>query len=309
AALFAVAQAAWQINLAMALVGGGGAPVLVSGYYIFARVFSARMFGTLAGLMIGLGSLGNIASSLPLAFAVEAFGWRGTLWALAALTFVLAAGILLLVRDPERLGLTVKGSVLELLQMPAVWLILPIVAVNNLPIAGLRGLWVAPYLEQVFGLDATAIGKVTLAMGLAMVLGNLAYGPLDRLFGTRKWLIFAGNALMMFALVALCAWPARTLGFSTSMLAAVGFFGASFPMVMGHGRALFPPHLVGRGVTLLNFFGIGTIGVMQVATGQLYSRMQGTQAEEIIFPVIFAIYAILIAVALVVYLFAQDRTD
>ena len=62
----------------------------MAGYYIFARSFAPAMFGTLAGAMLGTGSLGNLAGAAPLAAAVEAFGWRGTLWGLAVVTAVVA---------------------------------------------------------------------------------------------------------------------------------------------------------------------------------------------------------------------------
>ncbi len=84
----------------MALIGVGCSPVLMASYFIFARSFSPAAFGTLAGMTIGIGSLGNIAASLPLTAAVEAFGWRETVWALAAVTGVMAGAVAALVRDP-----------------------------------------------------------------------------------------------------------------------------------------------------------------------------------------------------------------
>ncbi|MBL9056475.1 MAG: MFS transporter, partial [Rhodobacteraceae bacterium] len=100
AAVFAMATGPGAVIWAMALIGAGCSAVLMAGYYIFAREFSAAVFGTLAAVMVGVGSLGNIAASVPLSAAVAAFGWRGTLWALAGVTAVVALGILALVRDP-----------------------------------------------------------------------------------------------------------------------------------------------------------------------------------------------------------------
>ena len=40
-----------------------------------------------------------------------------------------------------------------------------------------------------------------------------------------------------------------------------------YGMLMAHARAFLPPHLLGRGVTLMNFFSIGGVGMMQFATG------------------------------------------
>ncbi|RUS58861.1 MFS transporter [Pseudorhodobacter sp. E13] len=306
AVLFALAGSALEVKLAMALIGVGCSPVLMANYYIFAREFSPAVFGTLAGVVIGIGSLGNIASSLPLAYAVELLGWRGTLWGLAAISLLVALGIAILVRDPVRLTVGPRGSVLDVFRIRALWLILPIMAVNYLPAGALRGLWVGPYMADIYGLDAGGIGRVTLAMGVAMVLGNLAYGPLDRVLGTRKWLIFGGNAIVAVALLVLWAAPGQGMGFAALLLAGIGFFGASFPMVMAHGRAFFPAHLVGRGVTVMNLFGIGATGLAQVYTGHLKAAAVSVEAGYV---AIFGFFALAMVLGLVIYLFAEDRVD
>lgn len=311
AAVFAMAEGPGAVTLAMALIGVGCAPVLMAAYYIFARTYSAAVFGTLAGVVIGVGSMGNIASSLPLAAAVEAFGWRETLWGLAGVTLLVALALGLLVRDPPKVEGAGRGSLMDLLRMPALWPVLIMMAVCYVPAAGLRGLWVGPYYRDVFGADAAAIGVATLVMGAAMVAGNFAYGPLDRLLGTRKWLIFGGNLGVLVCLIGLWAMPAAGGWWTLGLLAALGFFGASFPMVMAHGRAFVPPHLMGRGVTLLNLFGIGAVGLAQVATGRLHAVLQAGAGGAATLPYqgLFAFFALLLAGGMVVYLFSQDRTD
>ncbi|MEL7178101.1 MAG: MFS transporter, partial [Pseudomonadota bacterium] len=77
--------------------------------------------------------------------------------------------------------------------------------------AGIRGLWIGPYLSDVYALDAGGIGQITLVMGLAMILGNFVYGPLDRVLPSRKWIVFTGNALGALACFALYWVPAGTL--------------------------------------------------------------------------------------------------
>ncbi|NBE09213.1 MFS transporter [Paragemmobacter ruber] len=308
AAVFALAQGPGAVTVAMALIGAGCAPVLMAAYYIFARTYAAAVFGTLAGVVIGVGSMGNIAASLPLAAAVEAFGWRQTLWGLAGVTLAVALALGLLVRDPPRVEGVGRGSIWDLLRMRALWPVLIMMAVCYAPAAGLRGLWVGPYFADVFGADAAAIGVATLVMGVAMVAGNFAYGPLDRVLGTRKWLIFGGNLGVLCCLAGLWAMPAAGGFVTLGLLAALGFFGASFPMVMAHGRAFVPPHLVGRGVTLLNLFGIGAAGLAQWGTGRIHAALGGGAAEAP-YQGIFLFFGVMLAVGMVVYLFSQDRTD
>lgn len=314
-AIFASATAPLHITLAMVLIGIGCSSVLMASYYIFARTYSAAVFGTLAGMVVGIGSLGNIGASLPLSWAVEAWGWRGTVWGLAAITLTAALAILVLVRDPARVEGGAKGSIIDLLRMPALWPILLMMAACYAPPAGIRGLWAGPWYADVFGADAARIGLVTLVMGLAMVAGNFAYGPLDRVFGTRKWLIFGGNALMLACLLGLYANVANDTWLTIALLAGVGFFGASFPMVMAHGRAFLPPHLTGRGVTLINLFGIGGAGVMQIITGRIHTALtpSGTLTNTALpsapYAALFLFYAALVVIGLAIYLMSKDRTD
>jgi predicted MFS family arabinose efflux permease len=306
--LFAQATGASQIKLAMALIGVGCAPVLMASYFIFARSFAPAVFGTLAGVTIGVGSLGNVASSLPLSAAVEAFGWRPTVLGLAAITGATALVILALVRDPPRLGRASGGSLLDLLRTPAIWPILAMMAVCYTPVAGLRGLWVGPYFSEVHGASQIEIGRISLWIGLAMVAGNFAYGPLDRWLGTRKWLVFGGNAATLACLVLLWWYAAAPPANATAILVAAGFFGASFPMVIAHGRAFFPPHLMGRGVTLLNLFGIAPVGLAQIATGRIHAATEATTPAAP-FEAVFLFFAVTTAIGLAVYLLSQDRTD
>jgi len=309
AAVFATASGTGQIKLAMVLIGIGCAPVLMAAYYIFARTYSAAVFGTLAGVTVGIGSLGNIASSLPLSAVIDAVGWRGAVWGLAAITLATAFAILALVRDPPRVPGSSEGSLLDLLKLPAIWPILLMMTACYAPAAGLRGLWIGPYFSAGFGADAARIGQISLIMGLAMVAGNFAYGPLDRLLDTRKWLVFGGNSVVLACMVTLYLNAANSGWLPIALLAAIGFFGASFPMVMAHGRAFLPPHLVGRGVTLINLFGIGSAGVMQLVTGRIHAAYANDPAPTAPFAALFLFYAVLVAVGLAVYLLSQDRTD
>lgn len=312
ATVFALASVGWHVQAAMILLGAGCAPVLMATYFIIAKSYSPRLFGTLAGAVIGIGSIGNIAGSLPMAWAVETFGWRQTLWGLAAITLSVAALILAITRDPARPAEHhgQPGSVLTLLKMPALWAIFPLMAVNYAPAAGLRGLWAGPYLSDVYGLDAAGIGRVTLAMGLAMILGNFAYGPLDRLFGTRKWVIFWGNIAAVAALLALLAYPASGVWSTTLLLAAIGLFGASFPLIMAHARSFFPPHLTGRGVTLINLFGIGGVGGFQFASGWVFEAGAQVGGDPVAgYRVLFAFFAVPALIGTLLYLFTRDRLD
>ena len=306
AALFALATTPLHVSLAMALIGVGCSPVLMASYYIFARQFPPARFATLAALMLGVGSVGNLVAAWPMAWAAETMGWRAALWGLAGISAIIALGIQTLVRDPEAVTGETRGSVLDLLKMPALWAILPLMFVAYAPAAALRGLWAGPYLTDVFALDTGQVGQATLVMGLAMIAGTLSYGPLDRLFQTRKWVIFTGNLICALATFALMLWPDKSLALSIALLAIIGFSGASFPVIIAHGRSFFPPHLAGRGVTLLNLFGIGGVGVAQFASGPLHAATAST-GPLAGYVAIFALFGVALLAGLVIYLFSRDN--
>ncbi|WP_424938915.1 MFS transporter [Aliiroseovarius sp. S253] len=313
AALFAMASSPDHILYAMILIGIGCSPVLMASYFIFARLYSPAVFGTLAGMVIGFGALGNIAGALPLALAVEQFGWRTCLWALATVTLVVAALIMVTVDNPPKVEVEegqAKGSVLDLLKMPALWALFPLMFVNYAAAAGLRGSWAGPFLRDVYGLDTTGIGWVTMAIALAMVIGSFSYGPMDRIFGTRKWVIFTGNIVAVSMVFLLWLAPEAGIWRVALTMAAIGLFASSFPLLMAHGRSFYPPHLVGRGVTLMNMFGIGGVGVFQYASASVYRSAQGPDVSVTApYQAVFLFFAIPGLIGCLLYLFSQDRTD
>jgi len=286
--------------------------VLMGSYFIFAREYPPARFATLAALMLAMGSVGNLAASYPTALAAELIGWRATLATLAAVAALAAVGIFVTVRDPERHETDQKGSALDLLKMPVMWLILPMMMVSYAPSGTIRGLWIGPYLTDVFALSTAQIGQATLVMGVAMIAGTLCYGPLDRILGTRKWLGAGGGVGTVLALGAMILWIDTSAVLAVALMAAIGFLGGYFPVIIAHGRAFFPAHLVGRGVTLMNLFGIGGVGLMQFATGRLHGALSATAPAlpaTAPYVAIFAFLAIITVIGTLLYFFSRDSID
>ncbi|MDQ7069264.1 MAG: MFS transporter [Rhodobacterales bacterium] len=308
--VFAMAGTPMHINIAMMLIGIGCAPVLMASYYIIAKTYSPRMFATLAAVIVGVGSLGNLASSLPMAMVSEAYGWRAALIGLAVVSALTAVGLWFVVQDPPRPKGKLQGSLMDLLRMPAMWLILPLMGVQYAPAGGLRGLWIGPYFTDVFGANGASIGQVTLLMAVAMIVGSFAYGPLDRILGTRKWVIFWGNVVVTGACFALYFIGSSGFWLAVSLFVLVGLMGTTYPILMAHGRSFLPDHLVGRGVTLLNLFSVGGAGVFQVATGRLFRVTSGEGVPvDVPYNAIFLLFGIAMIVGLIPYLFSRDSLD
>jgi len=308
ALLFALASTPLHINIAMLLIGVGGSPVLMASYYIFAREYPPARFATLAALMLGVGSVGNLVASYPMALASEWVGWRIALGGLSLISAIVALGIQLSVRDPEVVESETKGSVLDLLKLPVMWTILPLMFVNYAPTGGLRGLWIGPYLSDVFGLSTAQIGQATLVMGVAMIIGTLSMGPMDRIFGTRKWVVFTANVAVALTMLALVLLVDRSAFLSVILMAVIGLFGISYTVMMAHGRSFIPAHLVGRGVTLMNLFSIGGVGIMQFVSGRIHSSVVSSDPSAP-YVAIFTFFGVSLAAGMLIYLFSRDSLD
>jgi len=127
----------------------------------------------------------------------------------------------------------------------------------------------------------------------------------------KRILVAWGSSLLLIALAAaaLLALAARVEGSVATVVAlcaAIGFFGASFPLIIAHSRAFFPPHLAGRGVTLMNMFGIGGVGAAQFGSGPLHSAVAATAGAPAAYATLFAVFGGLLLFGLAVYLFSRD---
>ncbi len=312
--LMAFATTPLHLIIAMGLIGIGCAPVLMASFFIFAKAFPPARFGLYSAWIVAFGTMGNVAGAKPLAVLATQFGWRPVMFGLFVMTLVIGLAILLFVKDPTtdddvQSQAIPGGSFSTLLKMKLLWPIFPLMAVAYAVPAGIRGYWAAPYLSEVFGADTPAIGTATLWMALAMIAGSIVYGPLDRLFPSRKWLNFGGGILVVSSMLVLAIWPSSSLGLTTAMLVLCGFAGMNYPILMAHARQFFPPHLVGRGVTLMNFFSVGGVGVMQWITAALIRDETIQQTPIVAFQTLFWFYVVVLSIALMLYLAARERPD
>lgn len=309
----AAARGAVDGIVAMGLIGLGCAPIYIGGVVLIGRTLPKAQFATFSSALVGVGTLGNLSSATPLAYAMATFGWRGTMVGIAALTAVSALVAALVLRDPPREAVAARdddgviSGLVTCLRMRELWALFPLTLVSYAVLVVVRGLWIGPYLADAHGLDPVARGQAVTVMVVAMIVGAFAYGPLDRVFGTRKWVVAAGTLVSVLALAALWAWPTADLAVAVGLLAVLGAFNMTYGVLMAHGRAFLPDHLLGRGATLLNFLFIGGAGLIQPISGSIVNGLRASGlAPADVYGALFGIYALTLAVALAVYLLARD---
>lgn len=307
AILFATAQSPTALVVAMFLFGIGCSPVLMASLYIFAQRFKDGTFAVMTSSLVAFGNTGNVIGASPLARAVEIFGWRETMLGLGIASFMIALAIYTLVRDPDIARKQDAGlsGYMTLLKNKILWAIMIMTLLCYAPVVSIRGLWAGPYLHDLYQASSLEIGQVTLFMAIAMIVGSLIYGPLDQVFNTRKWVVFSGNLIVLATLLILVISPGLSLNTVTIVFVVIGLCGTSYGVLMAHGRSFLPEHLVGRGVTLMNFCSIFGAGVMQLASGQLIEAQKHPDSQHS-YQILFGFYALILGMALFVYLFSKD---
>ena len=319
AVLFARADGLAALTVARICMGVGCAGVLVGSLVVCARWFPPDRYATFAGIIIGGGETGHLLAATPFASLAESVGWRNAFLIAAGVAAVLTVVAWVGVRDAppgearddtagESLGDMLRG-VGEALRMPAIGPVLAIAFVGYSSALCVFGLWGAPMLNDVYGLDAIARGNVMLIMAAAMLAGSLSYGPMDRRFDTRKGVVMVSCGALATAFLILALLDRPPLWAVTVLFAVIGYLGGHRVAMMAHGRSLFPARLVGRGVTTVNTSLVAGVAVMQIATGLLVGGFAdgGSTAPAIAYRAAFGFIACVLIAAMVVYRRAEDR--
>ena len=119
------------------------------------------------------------------------------------------------------------------------------------------GLWGGPYLAHVYGYGLEERGSFLLIPVLTQIVGSMLWGPMDRLAGSHKLPVLIGAGATAAALGYLALVGTLTPFMLVAWFAAFGFLAAYGPVLIAHGKALFSPHQVGRGLTVLNMGSMG----------------------------------------------------
>ncbi|MGE0023875.1 MAG: MFS transporter [Hyphomicrobium sp.] len=314
AAVFASAQSGRDLIAAMALIGIGCSPIYVGALFMFGRVYPAQNFALLSSWMIGIGSAGNLLGSTPLAVAAQAFGWRSVFLGLAAATLLVALLVARYIKDPPPASSAASeakpwlAEMKELLALRNLWLFVPMLAVSYGIVAAERGVWMGPFLADVYGLDQVARGNAALLMGAAMCVGAIAYGPLDRWVGACKPIVVAGTLATAAGFVALWLWPGDALTSALIALALIGLAGLNWGVLMAHARSFFPEHLLGRGITLANFLCMAGAGIIQVLSGERVGFLKATSNAETAYASLHLSFGLVLLGAVVLYMLAAETS-
>jgi predicted MFS family arabinose efflux permease len=182
-AAFALATSFAGLVAARVLCGVGVSACLMAPMTAFRHRFEPRTQMRATSWMLMTGSLGMVASTLPVQFLLPLTGWRGLFWAVAALMLLAMLGIALIVpRDAPAAAPAVGDAGLrayaQVFRHPSFVRMLPLGLVQYGAMVAVQSLWAGPWLTQVCGWTQGEAAQGLFFINLGMLLAFLSWGLL-----------------------------------------------------------------------------------------------------------------------------------
>ncbi len=273
-AAFAVARSFVGLTLARTLIGMGVSACLMAPMTRFRHSFSATAQMRANSWMLMSGSLGMLASTLPVQWLLPLWGWRGLFVGLAVM---FAAAMLLIATfvraDPAHVDLPLspspspslsvspaQGGYAQVFRHPTFIRFAPMGFFHYGGMVAVQSLWAGPWLSQVGGLSAADTAVGLFGINFAMLVSFWLWGVwVPRLYAsgwTAQSLIARALPLSLLLLVGAIA-----LGRHATALAWALFCATSTVVSLSQPAIAqaFPQALAGRALSAYNlviFLGI-----------------------------------------------------
>ena len=321
ALIFAWADSFGMGLLGRVLLGIGMACNLMGTLKLLTVWFPPATFATLAGIVFSIGTAGNMAATVPLAFLVDIMGWRQAFMSIAGVNLALVLALYLVVRDnppnfagESTVGMTKPQSnafsgLTALFKERAYWIISLVSFTGYGIYAAFQTLWAGPYLTEVMGLSVMNAGHVILLMNVGAIAGGPVWGWLsDRVLHTRKWVISGGMVIFILILLILTMLSSKTTFVILMMLFfCFGFFRSSGALLYVQIKETMPPEMAGTAMTGINFFTmIGPAVFLQGLGIYMQALYPHSSRGPEAFAASLTLCALLLFVVSVLYLFTKD---
>jgi MFS family permease len=164
---------------ARALIGVGVGACLMAPLTCFRHHYTPAAQLRANSWMLMTGSLGMLASTLPVQLLLPLIGWRGLFWAVAGLLALAMVVLALLVpHDPPAPSTAARTSYREIVRHPLFRRMAPLGFFLYGGMIAVQALWAGPWLTRVAGWSAGAAAGGLFIINLSMLFTFMAWGAL-----------------------------------------------------------------------------------------------------------------------------------
>ena len=321
--LFGMGGSFTTVLIGRVLIGVGMASVMVGAMKVFVLSFSPEKFATLLGTLVGIGTLGNILATSPLAYFSSVVGWRMTFIFAGAVTTLLAFLSLWILGvegkggeehhpDPSvKQGIGIFQQIGMVLRSLSFWQIGCVGFFRYGTFIGLQGLWLGPYLMEIKGYSPVQAGNMLILAAVGSIIGGPVAGRLsDHVFHSRKGVTWVGLSLYCVSLFPLTGiLEIQNPVWLGIVFFSIGFFTSFGLLVFSHAKDLFPVSISGTVTTFVNFFTMAGGAVFMPLLGKVIESFPrtGTSYPSEAYHLAFLICFLGMSASLIFYAFSKRR--
>lgn len=281
-AAFAMARHFVALTLARALIGIGVSACLMAPLTAFRHSFEPHAQLRANSWMLMSGSLGMVASTLPVQWMMPVLGWRGLFWLIAVLLTVSMAAIVACVPKDVRPLTSVSRTVgyADIWRQRTLLRFAPMAFFHYGGMIAVQSLWAGPWLVRVCGWTPAQAAAGLFAINLSMLLAFLAWGMfVPRLYragwSAQRLVTWVAPVSLMFLLLIIGLGERATAWAWTLFCVSSSVLSLSQPAV---GQAS-PTEQAGRALSAYNLIIFGGIFTLQWGLGlaiDIFIRLGGS---------------------------------
>jgi MFS family permease len=187
---FALARGFGELVVARLMIGVGVSANLMAPLAAFVRLYQRPLQLRLNSWMLMSGSLGMVASTLPVQALLPVTGWRGLFWLVAAALATGMVGIAVATpaaRRADREGVGESEGYRAIVTHPAFVRAAPLGFFTYGGLIAVQALWAGPWMTQVVGLSATGAAQGLFMINLTMLGSFMLWGVVMPRLTQRGW--------------------------------------------------------------------------------------------------------------------------
>ncbi|ALA25690.1 MFS transporter [Piscirickettsia salmonis] len=284
--LIASASSSWFLVVARFLEGISAAFCLLSILRLASQWLPENRMATASGLIVTIGMLGGAVSQTPLTMMIEQWGWREALYVVALIGVILLVVVVIVVKDAPTAKQHAKlqtaadkvgfwQTLVILVKNPQNWLIGLYIALMNLPIMLLGGLFGSHFMQQGHGFSATEAATINMMIFIGTIVGSTVVGFVSDFLKQRRLpMIVAAVVSLVIFLIILYA-HGLTYADYISLFFLLGFFTAAQILGYPAAQASNPAKIVGSALGFVSVIIMTAPTLLQPLTGWLMGLAGG----------------------------------
>ena len=335
---FATATSFTGLLVARVFCGAGVSACLMAPLTGYRRWLAPESQTRANSWMLMTGSLGMVASTLPVQWLMPMWGWRGIFIALPAMLLIAILVIGVLVPAWKMEHAATKKIDLPVTEpdysYTAVWAnayvrsLIPMGFFFYGGVISMQTLWVAPWMIKVAGYSAAEAATALFYINVVMLFTFWLWGSLNpwlvrRKISSDKLMIFGlPSSFIVLAIIIIAAKAVNTpdndifmsffndLNMNAGVLWAVYFVACSFMALSQPAIAMaFPAELAGRALSAFNLVLFAGVFVMQWGIGLLIDGFKALGWQEVAaFQGAFAVFLVCCVASYGYFIFARPKS-